>query len=206
MHITDRINRISRGYKTDEDENSTYGVEQLDCYGAAVTEDIVRRNAEFMAENLKEYGWEYIVVDIQWYEPYAATNEYHPFADVVMDEYGRLLPAVNRFPSAANGAGFGPLAEYVHSLGLKFGIHIMRGIPRQAVHQNTKIMNSDRHAREIAKTNSICAWNTDMYGVDPEKDGAREYYNSILNYMLPGVWILLNVMILHGNCHMRNPN
>lgn len=55
-----------------------------------------------------------------------------------MDEYGRLLPAVNRFPSAANGAGFGPLAEYVHSLGLKFGIHIMRGIPRQAVHQNTK--------------------------------------------------------------------
>lgn len=78
MHITDRINRISRGYKTDEDENSTYGVEQLDCYGAAVTEDIVRRNAEFMAEHLKEYGWEYIVVDIQWYEPYAATNEYHP--------------------------------------------------------------------------------------------------------------------------------
>lgn len=110
-----------------------------------------------MAEHLKEYGWEYIVVDIQWYEPYAATNEYHPFADVVMDEYGRLLPAVNRFPFAANGAGFGPLAEYVHSFGLKFGIHIMRGIPRQAVHQNTKIMNSDRHAREIAKTNSICA-------------------------------------------------
>ena len=155
------------------------GWNSWDCYGAAVTEDIVRRNAEFMAEHLKEYGWEYIVVDIQWYEPYAATNEYHPFADVVMDEYGRLLPAVNRFPSAANGAGFGPLAEYVHSLGLKFGIHIMRGIPRQAVHQNTKIMNSDRHAREIAKTNSICAWNTDMYGVDPEKDGAREYYNSI---------------------------
>ena len=92
------------------------GWNSWDCYGAAVTEDIVRRNAEFMAEHLKEYGWEYIVVDIQWYEPYAATNEYHPFADVVMDEYGRLLPAVNRFPSAANGAGFGPLAEYVHSL------------------------------------------------------------------------------------------
>ena len=114
------------------------GWNSWDCYGAAVTEDIVRRNAEFMAE------------------------------------HGRLLPTVNRFPSAANGAGFGPLAEYVHSLGLKFGIHIMRGIPRQAVHQNTKIMNSDRHAREIAKTNSICAWNTDMYGVDPEKDGARD--------------------------------
>lgn len=206
MHITDRINRISRGYKTDEDKTAPMGWNSLDCYGAAVTEDIVRRNAEFMAEHLKEYGWEYIVVDIQWYEPYAATNEYHPFADVVMDEYGRLLPAVNRFPSAANGAGFGPLAEYVHSFGLKFGIHIMRGIPRQAVHQNTKIMNSDRHAREIAKTNSICAWNTDMYGVDPEKDGAREYYNSIFELYASWVWILLNVMILHGNCHMRNPN
>ena len=58
------------------------GWNSWDCYGAAVTEDIVRRNAEFMAEHLKEYGWEYIVVDIQWYEPYAATNEYHPFADV----------------------------------------------------------------------------------------------------------------------------
>ena len=110
------------------------GWNSWDCYGAAVTEDIVRRNAEFMAEHLKEYGWEYIVVDIQWYEPYAATNEYHPFADVVMDEYGRLLPAVNRFPSAANGAGFGPLAEYVHSLGLKFGIHITTGCTSE--HEN----------------------------------------------------------------------
>lgn len=54
------------------------GWNSWDCYGAAVTEDIVRRNAEFMAEHLKEYGWEYIVVDIQWYEPYAATNEQVP--------------------------------------------------------------------------------------------------------------------------------
>lgn len=74
MHITDRINRISRGYKTDEDKTAPMGWNSLDCYGAAVTEDIVRRNAEFMAEHLKEYGWEYVVVDIQWYEPYAATN------------------------------------------------------------------------------------------------------------------------------------
>ena len=74
MHITDRINRISRGYKTDEDENSTYGVEQLGLLWSGCYRRIVRRNAEFMAEHLKEYGWEYIVVDIQWYEPYAATN------------------------------------------------------------------------------------------------------------------------------------
>lgn len=155
------------------------GWNSWDCYGAAVTEDIVRQNARFMAEHLKQYGWEYVVVDIQWYEPSATTNDYHPFADVVMDKYGRLLPAVNRFPSAAHGAGFRPLADYVHSLGLKFGIHIMRGIPRQAVSENTVILGTDKRAREIAKTNSICYWNTDMYGVDPEKEGAKEYYDSI---------------------------
>lgn len=155
------------------------GWNSWDCYGASVTEDIVRANADFMAKNLKQYGWEYIVVDIQWSEPTAESHEYHPFAPLHMDEYGRLIPAENRFPSAAGGKGFKPLADYVHSLGLKFGIHIMRGIPRQAVHKNMPILGSSRTAREIAKTNSICAWNTDMYGVDPEKDGAEAYYSSI---------------------------
>lgn len=155
------------------------GWNSWDCYGAAVTEEIVKRNADFMAKYLKQYGWEYIVVDIQWYEPLADTHEYHPFTDLCMDEYSRLLPAENRFPSAAGGKGFAPLAEYVHSLGLKFGIHIMRGIPRQAVHKNTKIMGTDRTARQIAKTASICHWNTDMYGVDPDKEGARAYYDSL---------------------------
>ncbi len=156
------------------------GWNSWDCYGAAVTEDTVRRNADYMAANLKQYGYEYVVVDIQWYEPGSVNNEYHPFADVCMDEYGRLMPAENRFPSAAGGAGFKPLADYVHSLGLKFGIHIMRGIPRQAVSRNLPVYGTDGiRARDIAKTASICAWNTDNYGVDPAKDGARAYYDSI---------------------------
>ena len=155
------------------------GWNSWDCYGAAVNEDIVRQNAEFMAKNLKEYGWEYIVVDIQWSAPNAQNHEYNPFTELCMDEYSRLIPAENRFPSSAGGKGFAPLAEYVHSLGLKFGIHIMRGIPRQAVHHNTPIKGTDKTAREIAKTNSICQWNTDMYGVDAAKEGAREYYNSL---------------------------
>lgn len=155
------------------------GWNSWDCYGAAVTEDIVRKNAEFMAKNLRQYGWEYVVVDIQWSAPNAKSHEYDPFTELCMDEYSRLIPAENRFPSSAGGKGFAPLAEYVHSLGLKFGIHIMRGIPRQAVHRNTKIKGTDKTAREIAKTASICAWNTDMYGVDPDKDGARAYYDSI---------------------------
>ena len=160
-------------------KTSPMGWNSWDCYGAAVTEDIVRKNAEFMAKNLKQYGWEYVVVDIQWSAPNAKSHEYDPFTELCMDEYSRLIPAENRFPSSAGGKGFAPLAEYVHSLGLKFGIHIMRGIPRQAVHRNTKIKGTDKTAREIAKTASICAWNTDMYGVDPEKEGARAYYDSI---------------------------
>ena len=155
------------------------GWNSWDCYGAAVTEDIVRANADYMARNLKQYGWEYVVVDIQWSAPNAKTHDYDPFTELCMDEYSRLIPAPNRFPSSAGGKGFGPLAEYVHSLGLKFGIHIMRGIPRQAVHRNTPILGSNHTAREVAKTASICAWNTDMYGVNPEKEGAKEYYESI---------------------------
>lgn len=156
------------------------GWNSWDCYGAAVDEKTVRANAEYMAANLKEFGWEYVVVDIQWYEPNASTNDYHPFTNLNIDEYGRVLPAVNRFPSAKDGKGFAPLAEYVHSLGLKFGIHIMRGIPREAVFRNCPILGTDGiTARQVAKTHSICYWNTDMYGVDPEKTGAREYYDSI---------------------------
>ena len=95
------------------------GWNSWDCYGAAVKEEQVRRNAEYMAAHLKEFGWEYIVVDIQWYEPGAVSHEYNRGAELVMDGFGRLMPAVNRFPSAAGGKGFKPLADYVHSLGLK---------------------------------------------------------------------------------------
>ncbi|MCR5681195.1 MAG: glycoside hydrolase family 27 protein [Clostridiales bacterium] len=160
-------------------KTSPMGWNSWDCWGAAVTEETVRANAAYMAAHLKEFGWEYVVVDIQWYEPGATSHAYHPFADLDMDEYSRLHPAVNRFPSAANGAGFAPLAEYVHSLGLKFGIHIMRGIPRQAVYRNTAILGSSERARDIANASSICFWNSDMYGVDPAKPGARAYYESL---------------------------
>lgn len=155
------------------------GWNSWDCYGASVNEEIVRKNAEYMAKNLKQYGYEYVVVDIQWYEPSAENHEYRPFTDLCVDEYSRVIPAENRFPSSKGGKGFAPLAEYVHSLGLKFGIHIMRGIPRQAVHGNYAILGTDKTAKQIAKTDSICAWNSDMYGVDPEKEGAEEYYESI---------------------------
>ena len=155
------------------------GWNSWDCYGAAVTEDEVRGNAAYMATHLKDYGWEYVVVDIQWYEPGAVSSRYRPFVPLCMDDYSRLVPAENRFPSARGGRGFKPLADYVHSLGLKFGIHIMRGIPRQAVYNGGRIKGTNVTARDIAHTNSICPWNTDMYGVDASKEGAQAYYDSL---------------------------
>ena len=88
------------------------GWNSWDCYGAAVTEEILLKNTDYMAEHLKQYGWEYIVCDIQWYEPTADSSHYHLFADLCMDEFGRVIPAPNRFPSSAGGKGFGPIAEY----------------------------------------------------------------------------------------------
>lgn len=155
------------------------GWNSWDCYGAGVTEDELLGNAEFMRDRLKQYDYQYVVCDIQWYEPAAKGNVYNNFADLCMDEYSRLIPAVNRFPSSANGAGFKPIADKIHSMGLKFGIHIMRGIPRQAVHRNKRIYGTTARARDIASQFSLCPWNTDMYGVDTEKRGAEEYYDSL---------------------------
>ena len=155
------------------------GWNSWDCYGASVTEEEVLGNAQYMAENLKQHGWEYVIVDIQWAEPTANSSWYNAFAPLEMDSHARLMPAVNRFPSAAGGKGFKPLGEKIHGLGLKFGIHIMRGIPRQAVHQNLPILGTTKAARQIAHPNSICPWNTDMYGLNPHAEGAQEYYNSL---------------------------
>ncbi|MCR4609984.1 MAG: glycoside hydrolase family 27 protein [Eubacterium sp.] len=155
------------------------GWNSWDCYGAGVTEETVRKNAEFMAQNLLKYGWEYIVVDIQWSGPEAKTHEYIPNQELVMDEYGRLLPAENRFPSAKGGKGFKELADYVHSLGLKFGIHIMRGIPKRAVNLDLPVYRTKYTANDIAETDNICEWNPDMYGLNPKHEGAKAYYDSI---------------------------
>jgi alpha-galactosidase len=157
------------------------GWNSWDAYGTTVKESEVMANADVMASKLHRYGWEYIVVDIQWYEPNAKAHGYTPGAVLAMDPYGRLIPASNRFPSSAVDGGFQTLASYVHSKGLKFGIHILRGIPRQAVDQNTPIKGSQYRAAEIADKGSVCRWNGDMYGIDMSKPGAQDYYDSIVS-------------------------
>lgn len=159
------------------------GWNSYDYYDTTVTEEAVKANADYMAEHLKSYGWEYIVVDIQWYAHKAGSMrkqfQYIPFSELEMDAYGRLLPDPERFPSSAGGAGFRPLADYIHALGLKFGIHIMRGIPRIAAHRHMPVKGTGQTAAQIADPGSICGWNPDMYGVRDSKEG-QAYYDSLL--------------------------
>ena len=162
------------------------GWNSWDCFGTTVTEKQIKQQSDFMAAKLKCHGWDYMVVDIQWYQPTASGHDYMEGAKLAMDGFSRLVPAPEKFPSAKGGKGFKPLADYVHSKGLKFGIHMMRGIPRQAVARNTLIKGSSVTAADIANTDSVCKWNPDMYGVDMSKPGAQEYYDSL--YELYASW------------------
>ena len=155
------------------------GWNSWDIFGTSITEEQTRAQADAMAEMLLPAGYDVLTVDIQWYQPTAEGHSYEPGAELTTDSHSRLTPAVNRFPSAADGAGFKPLADYVHARGLRFGIHIMRGIPRQAVERDTPILGTDATAADIADRNSVCPWNPDMYGVDMAREGAQAYYDSI---------------------------
>jgi alpha-galactosidase len=172
------------------------GWNSFDAYGAAINEQQFRDCVEYMADNLLEYGWDYAVVDYCWYNPAPGMQDlpnmrrpFHPnlganpdgsqFPELAVDEYGRLQPHVKRFPSAANGQGFKPLADWVHSKGLKFGIHIMRGVARQVYRADMPIKGSNATAQNIAVPSDTCVWLNYMYGVDMTKDGAQEYYDSL---------------------------
>ena len=155
------------------------GWNSWDSYGTTITEDDVRTNARWIAEHLKSYGWQYVIVDMEWFVTNATAQGNAKTSRFGMDEYGRYIPALNRFPSAANSAGFKPLADYVHSLGLKFGLHIVRGIPRQAVEKNLPIADSSFRAADAADTSDACPWNPDNWGLDASKPAAQAYYDSI---------------------------
>lgn len=155
------------------------GWNSWNSFATTINEAQALETAAIMAENLLPFGYDVFTIDIQWYEPAASSYEYNKTPVPTMDGYGRVTPALNRFPSAANGVGFSAIAEQVHGLGLKFGIHIMRGIPRLAVDKNLPVLGTAVGAREIADTASVCSWNPDMYGVDMSRPGAQAYYDSI---------------------------
>jgi len=155
------------------------GWNSWDSFAATLNEEQARANAGAMAEKLLPHGYDIFTVDIQWYEPGATGFEYRVGVELAMDAWGRLLPAPNRFPSAVGGAGFRPLADFVHGLGLRLGIHLMRGVPRLAADRNLPIFGSHHRCGDIADRVNICPWNSDMYGVDMSKPGAQAWYDSV---------------------------
>lgn len=184
-----------RSRETAVAEKPPMGWNSFDAFDCNINEQQFKEQVDFMADNLLKYGWNYAVIDYIWWHPdpgswgntkrrfghpdirYAPDGR--PLDPTTIDEYGRLLPAVERFPSAAGGKGFRPIADYVHSKGLKFGIHIMRGIHRYATYYNLAIKGTGYHASEITDRNDTCNWCNHMYGIDTSKAGAQEYYNSL---------------------------
>jgi alpha-galactosidase len=153
------------------------GWNSWDSFGLTITEPEYKANAEWMAKHLKKFGWQYAVIDEGWYLQNPESGG-KPAWQFTVDTHGRFTPALNRFPSAAHGEGFKPLADWVHSLGLRFGVHIIRGIPREAVVKNLPIAGSPYHARDAADQTDTCFWNHDTYGVRNNAAG-HAYYNSL---------------------------
>ena len=155
------------------------GWNSWNSFAGTITEAQALETAAIMREKLLPAGYDIFTVDIQWYEPEASSYTYNANPVPALDAHARLVPAPNRFPSARGGKGFAPLAARIHAMGMRFGIHVMRGISRQAVKLNLPILGTSVRARDIADTSSICSWNPDMYGVDMTKPGAQEYYDSV---------------------------
>ncbi len=159
------------------------GWNSYDAFGDCVVESEVISNALWMKEHLQPFGWDTVVVDFRWYDSLADGKRVQDPAGNVMDEFGRMMPATNRFPSAMDGKGFKALADHVHAMGLKFGIHIMRGIPRRAVEQDLPIYGTGFRASQAARATNdparTCKWNRDMFGVDATTEAGRAWYASI---------------------------
>jgi alpha-galactosidase len=175
------------------------GWNSYDAYGTSITEAQFRANVRWMSRHLARYGWRYAIIDQGWYVRNPAAPANSPASHLMLDRFGRLVPAPRRFPSAAGGAGFKPLADYVHSLGLKFGFHILRGIPRQAVARNLPIAGSPYTAAQAADVHATCAWNGYNYGLSPGPAG-QAYYDSIAR--LYAAW---GVDFIKADCIASHP-
>jgi hypothetical protein len=155
------------------------GWNSWDGYGTTINEEQFKANAKWMSEHLKPFGWEYAVIDMEWFVANPTPEGNSKSSVYALDGRGRYIPAENRFPSSADGKGFKPIGDYVHSLGLKFGIHILRGIPKKAVELKAPIAGSGFSAADAADTSETCPWNPDNYGADASKPAAQAYYDSI---------------------------
>jgi alpha-galactosidase len=155
------------------------GWNSWDSYGLTVTEAQFRANVDALARRLKNAGYQYAVVDEGWYLANPEDASKPETLKYRIDANGRYEPALDRFATARGDAGFKPVADYVHAQGLKFGIHIIRGISKKAVAANLPIAGNRFHAGDAADTTDKCPWNPDNFGVKDNAAG-QAWYDSLM--------------------------
>jgi alpha-galactosidase len=169
------------------------GWNSWDAYGLTITEDQFRANVKVLDEDLKPSGWNYAVIDEGWFLKNPQDRPHPDQLQYQIDANGRYIPVPARFPSAvAKGAAddtasFKALGDYVHSLGLKFGIHIVRGVPRVAVAANLPIAGSTFHATDAADTSDACPWDPTNWGIQNNAAGQAWYDSLLTQYAAWGV-------------------
>ena len=122
---------------------------------------------------LQEIGYEYVNLDDFWYQ---CPGRQGPN----VDPYGRWVTDSSKFPPQGNSDGIKVVADYIHSLGMKFGIYVTPGISKQALKRNTPIKGTSYTAAQIAEP-SVKENNYNCKGmvrIDYSKAGAQEYTNS----------------------------
>jgi len=166
------------------------GWNSWDAYGLAITEQDFRANVAVLAKSLRPFGWTYAVIDEGWF---LKNPEDRPTPDklvYVLDDNGRYIPDPVRFPSALDhgrNIGFAAIGASVHARGLKFGIHIVRGIPRESVARNLPVAGSRFRAVDVADTTDACPWDPTNWGVKDNPAGQAWYDSLIAQYAAWGV-------------------
>jgi len=163
------------------------GWNSWDSYGLTVNETQFRANVDALTKRLKSAGYQYAVVDEGWYLANPEDASKPETLKYRIDANGRYEPALDRFATAKGDAGFKPVADYVHTQGLKFGIHIIRGIAKKAVVANLPIAGSGFHAGDAADTADKCPWNPDNFGVKDNAAGQAWYDSLMKQYASWGV-------------------
>ena len=167
------------------------GWNSWDAYGLMITEDQFRANAKVLAEKLKPFGWEYAVIDEGWFLKNPLDRPKPELLEYEIDGYGRYVPVPARFASSVNATGvnegFKKLGADIHGMGLKFGIHIVRGIPRVAVAANLPVEGSAFHAVDVADKSDVCPWDPTNWGVRNDAAG-QAWYDSLLKQYAGWAW------------------
>jgi len=125
-------------------------------------------------EYLYPFGYEYVVIDYLWFQ------DINDPSKLYIDEYGRLQPDPNRYPHSADGSGFKWIGEQIHNLGLKFGIHVMRGISQTAIDAKSKVYGTNGITADmIVEPNTECNWYNGVSALDMNKNGSQQFENSL---------------------------